>query len=292
MSSPIVGYRGRYVVVPPTKEEIDEWESTLKNMQQRILNSLLTRIPDKNAFNAKIVEPAVMSWSNFMNPNWENYDFIKLKYQLKLKAAYPAWSKGVNDAFGTNGYFGDRVSSKKLKWLRAKYVLGSTGLRYKLGRGIAVKAIGVISGMYRVKSDIRTSEDTINIVTYNEETGEEETESVTIPKDDFSGQIVNVFLPGAARFVRPQAVALITQGLVYAGLADSFGLASERDSIIATINNYLANTVLKQVDTSQYDVKMGLKYLDSESKIVVCVDVYPAGSRPSDSSQWFCSELG
>jgi len=287
----VAGYRGRYMVIPPSKEEVDEWESTLKNMQTRILNSLLTRVPDQNAFNAKIVEPAVTAWSNFVNPNWENVDFVKLKYQLKLKVAYPAWNKGVNEAFKEGGYFGDRVSGKKIKWLKARYVLGSTGLRYKLGRGIAVKAIGVISGMYRVLSDIRSSDETVNITTYNEETGAEETVSVTIPHDDFEGSVVNVFLPGAARFVRPQAVALITQGLVYAGLADSFGMASERDSILNTINTYLANTVLKQVDTAAYDVKMGLKYLAGEGKIVVCVDVYNAGERPSDPSNWFCSEL-
>ena len=69
-------------------------------------------------------------------------------------------------------------------------------------------------------------------------------------------------------------------------------MASERDSILNTINTYLQNTVLRQVDTSAYDVKMGLKYLASESKIVVCVDVYPAGNRPTDPSNWFCSELG
>ena len=288
----VVGYRGRYVIIPPSKEEVDEWESTLKSMQTRILNSLLTRIPDESAFVSKIVNPAVEAWSNFMNPDWENYEFIKLKYQLKLKLAYQAWKDNVQAAFGEGGYFGDRVSQKKKKWLKAKYVIGSTGIRYRIGRGIAVKAIGVITGMYRVKSDIRSDELPLTIRTYDEKTGAEIDVDVRIPPDDFSGNVVNVFLPGAARFVRPQAIAIITQGLVYAGLAHSFGMSSERDSIINTINTYLNNTVLRQVDTSKYDVKMGIKYLQAEDKIVVCVDVYNAGERPSDPAQWFCSELG
>lgn len=282
-----VGYRGRYVVIPPTKDEVDEWENILKNSRDLIYNHILARIPDESAFRSKIADTANLAWSDFVNPNWENADFIKLKHKAKLYLAYPDWKRGIENAFGSSGYFPDRVSGKKLKWLKARLTLGSTGLRYKVGRGIAVKAIGVISGMKRVLHDIATSDRVVTIHTYDPDTGEETDETITIPKDDFQGDIVNVFLQGASRFVRPQAIAIITQGLVYAGLADAQGLAGVRDAFIATTNSYLENTVLKQVNTSNYTLFMGVKYLDSEGRIVVCVEANDAGA----SSPEFCTEL-
>ena len=282
-----VGYRGRYVIIPPSKDEIDEWETTLKNAKDTIYNHLLARIPDETAFRMKIADPSNLVWSDFVNPDWENADFIKLKHKAKLYIAYPYWKKNITEAFVNPGYFVDRVTSKKYKYRNAETVLGSTGMRYKLGRGIAVKAIGVISGMKRVLHDIRTNDVTISITTYKKEGDGEETISVTIPKDDFQGDVVNVFLAGAGRYVRPQAIAILTQGLVYAGMAHTHGLASLRDAFLSTINGYINNTIMKQVDTSKYTLFMGVKYLSAEDKIVVCVEANDPGATTPE----FCTEL-
>ena len=283
-----VGYRGRYVIIPPSKDELDEWETTLKNAKDTIYNHLLARIPDETAFRTKIADPSNLVWGDFINPNWENADFIKLKHKAKLYMAYPDWRRGIEGSFGTEGYFPDRVTGKRLKWLKARMTLGSTGIRYRIGRGISVKAIGVISGMKRVLHDIATSERVITVHTYDPETGEETDVSVTIPRDDFEGEVVNVFLAGAGRYVRPQAIAILTQGLVYAGLAHTHGLASLRDAFLDTINSYINNTIMKQVDTSKYTLFMGAKYLSAEDKIVVCVEANDPGATTPE----FCTELG
>jgi len=224
----VVEYKGYYEVPELPAEVQDEWKNTLINEMNRIYNGLITRIPDEAAFRSVIAESAYQSWQNFINPSWEDADFIKLKFQVKLSGAYGAWKDGVDAAFsGDSPYFPDRVTGKASKFLKAKYTLGAVGLRYKFGRGIAVKAIGVISGDYRVLKDIKSP-------------------------DEFTGSIVNVFLAGASRFVRPQAVAIITRGLVLAQYAHEFGLTGLRDSVISTTNTVLGNTVLKQVDTSAY----------------------------------------
>ena len=234
--SPLVEYKGYYSVPELPDDVLNEWKETLKNEMARIYNGLITRIPDETAFRTIIAESAYQSWQNFINPDWENADLIKLKYQVKLTRAYPAWKTGIDNAFnGSAPYFADRVEQKAEKFRNAKYTLGVVGLRYKYGRGIAVKAIGVISGDYRVLKDIKAP-------------------------DEFTGNIVNVFLPGAARFVRPQAIAIITQGLVLAYYAHEAGLTTIRDNVISSVNTTLQNTVLKQVDTSKYSVVLEIGY--------------------------------
>ena len=128
-----VGYRGRYVIIPPSKDELDEWETTLKNAKDTIYNHLLARIPDETAFRTKIADPSNLVWSDFVNPDWENADFIKLKHKAKLYMAYPDWRRGIEGSFGAEGYFPDRVTGKRLKWLKARMTLGSTGIRYRIG---------------------------------------------------------------------------------------------------------------------------------------------------------------
>ena len=297
----LVGYRGRYTPLDIPASDLDEWVTTLQNMSLRIYQSLLTRITDENTFRKIIAEPAYDAWSDFINPNWEEADLIKLRYRIKLLGAYKKWLKGVVCAYHGSDpnlniqceegspYFSARVAEKKLK-LGAGiiYTLGSTGLRYMYGRGIAVKAIGVISGMKRVKSDIRDTDLTKTITRYNPETGQQESIDITIPHDDFEGDVVNVFLPGAARFVRMQAIAIITLGLVNAHYANAYGLTSERNAVISLANQYLQNTVLKQVDTANYAVWLGIAFLDAENRLVVCSEAQNAGA----TTPAFCTELG
>jgi len=241
----LVEYKGYYSPLEIPEQDFTEWKETLKGEVSRIYNALITRIPDETAFKSIIAESSHEVWKDFVNPNWEDKDFVLLKHRIKLLGAYPAWKTGIDNAFsGASPYFPDRVEQKADKFKLVKVTLGSVGLRYKYGRGIAVKAIGVISGWKAVARDIKAP-------------------------DEFTGSIVNVFLPGAARFVRPQAVAIITRGLVLAGYAHDYGLATERDAVISATNDVLANTVLKQVDTSQYTVVLEIGFDDTMNKLYV-----------------------
>ena len=241
-----VEYKGYYVVPSLPTEVLNEWKETLINERTRIYNGLIERIPDETAFKSIIADSSHEVYRNFVNPDWEDKDFILLKHQIKLSGAYDSWKNGVDNAFsGASPYFGDRVTQKADKFNKAKYTLGSTGLRYKLGRGIAVKAIGVISGWLAVAKDIKAP-------------------------DEFTGSIVNVFLEGAARFVRPQAVAVITRGLVLAEYAHEAGLSGLRDTVINKTNTTLSNTVLKQVDAANWPVVvLEIGYDSGQNKLYV-----------------------
>jgi len=241
----VVEYKGYYTYLDIPEQDWTEWKDTLKNECARIYNALKTRIPDEPTFIEKIAEASHEVWRDFVNPNWEDIDLIKIKHRVKLHKAYPAWSNGVDKAFNLETpYFPDRVEGKADKFKLVKVTLGSVGLRYRYGRGIAVKAIGVISNWKAVARDIKSP-------------------------DEFTGTITNVFLPGAARFVRPQAVAIVTQGLVLASYAHDAGLTSERDAVINAINQKLANTVLKQVDTSTYSVTFEIGYDGTKNQLFV-----------------------
>jgi len=241
----VVEYKGYYTVPAMEPSVKEEWMQTLINEMNRIYNGLMTRIPDESAFKLVIAESSHEVWKDFVNPNWEDKDFVLLKHKIKLGTAYNSWKTGVDNAFsGDNPYFDDRVQSKADKFEKARYTLGSVGLRFKVGRGIAVKAIGVISGWKAVAKDIKAP-------------------------DEFTGTITNVFLPGVARFVRPQAVAIVTRGLVLAQFAHEGGESALRDTVINKTNQVLQNSILKQVDTSQYNVVFEIGFDSGVGKLFV-----------------------
>lgn len=232
-----------YYVKPDTAgDTVDEWQNTLISQLPAIYNALMTKIPDEQTFKKVIAETSHLVWQDFVNPAWEEADFIKLKHKIKLLKSYPQWKSGVDAAFGQGSpeaaYFDERVRDKVQKFASGiLYTLGATGLRYLFKRGPAVKAIGVISGMKRIVNDIADNEWIVR-------------------------GVVNVFLPGAARFVRPQAIAIMTQGMVLAFYAEEAGETDLRDSVISATNSVLQNTVLKQVDTSKYSVVLEIGYDD------------------------------
>jgi len=241
--SVVVEYKGYYVPLEIPEQDQIEWKETLKGEVTRIYNALMARIPDETTFKSLIAESSHEVYKDFVSDTWEDKDFVLLKHKIKLLGAYNSWKTGVDNAFnGESPYFPDRVESKADKFKKVKYTLGSVGLRYKYGRGIAVKAIGVISGWKPVVRDIKAP-------------------------DEFTGEVTNVFLPKAAKYARPQAIAIITQGLVLAQYAHEAGEAALRDSVITAANQALTNTVLKQVDTSAYTVVLEIGFDDSVGKL-------------------------
>ena len=234
--SVVVEYKGYYVPFDSTPQDVlDEWETTLKSMRASILANLKEKIANATDFLNKIANPAVEAWQAFVASDWEDREMILLKHQVKLKGAYDEWNTGIENAFAEGGTFDTNVTNKKAKFDMVRYVLGAVGLKYKTAWGPAYKAVAVISGDRRVKNYMGTN-------------------------DSFSGDVVNVFLPGARKIARV-GILYITQGLVIAQYAHENGLTTERDSVISTINTYLANSVLKMIDTSAYsEVQLQIGY--------------------------------
>ena len=234
--SVVVEYKGYYVPLDSVPDEImTEWETTLKGERARILSALQEKIPNADAFITKLANPAHEVWKDFVNPNWVDKDLILLKHEIKLKGAYDSFNTGIQNAFAEGGTFEQNVTNKKSKFQLARYTMGSVGIRYKTAWGPAYKAIGVLSGDRRVKIYMGAN-------------------------DTFTGDVVNVFLKGATRIARATALPLITQGLVLAQLAHENGLADRRDAVITNINEKLANSVLRMVDTSKYTVTLNIGY--------------------------------
>ena len=225
-------------------ELVSEWETTLKGERARILNALLEKIPNATAFINRLAVPASERWSAFINPEWPDRLMVLLKHGTKLKGAFASWSEGIQNAFKEGGVFETNVSAKKDKFQKARYTMGSVGIKYKTAWGPAYKAIGVISGDTRVTVYMGAN-------------------------DTFTGTVTNVFLLGATKYARAIAVPAITQGLVIAQYAHEAGLTTERSQVISVVNSKLANTVLKMVDTDRFDVQLKIDFDSVANKLYV-----------------------
>jgi len=233
--STVVEYKGYYSPIAEVPSDImDEWEQTLKGERDRILSALQTKIPNADAFIAKLAEPAYEVWKDFVNASFPDADFIKLKMRIKLKTAYGSWNTGIQNAFAEGGTFETNVTNKKDKFAKAKYPMGVTGIRYKTGWLCGYKAIGVITGDVRVARYMGTD-------------------------DSLTGDIVNAFPSGINKYVRALTLPIIVQGLVIAQYAHENGLDSERDAVISATNTRLDNTVEK-LAASGYTVSVDIGY--------------------------------
>lgn len=241
----VVRYKGYYEPIEVHELTFDRWKRNLKDEMGYIYSALTTRIPDENAFKKFIAETSQKMWEKFVNPEWTDAYLILLKRYVKIMGAYPYWSDGITRAFKDPGYFADRVEEKADKFKRVRVTLGNVGTRFVYGRGIAVKAIGVISGWEPVLNDLK-------------------------PTDEFEGTVVDVFLPGATKFVRPQAIAITTQGLVLAQYTlTAIGPDPKLEELIRNVNLRLASTVLRQVDTTKYSVSFHIGYDEAKGKLFV-----------------------
>ena len=207
---------------------MNEWEATLKGERARILSALTEKISNASEFISKLAEPSADAWENFIASTWPDADLIKLKQRVKLKSAYNPWNTGVQNAFAEGGTFETNVTNKKDKFQKARYVLGSVGLKYLTGWGPAYKSMGYITGDQRVALYV-TADDTV------------------------TGTPQNVFPANIVKFVRPMGIAIFNQGLILAYYAHENGLTTERDAIITNINNKLNNSIVPLIDTATWD---------------------------------------
>ena len=223
-----IEYKGYFVLLDAVPQALmDEWELTLKGERARILSALQTKIPNADAFLAKLATPSAEGWASFINPDYADADMIKLRQGIKIKKAYTSWISGIQTAFASGGTFEQNVTAKKSKFQMARYPMSSVGIRYLIGWGCAYKCMGFITGDKRVMIYMGAN-------------------------DSVTGVPTDIFLPGAGRFARATGVPLITQGLVMAYYAHEAGLTSERDAVISAVNSKLNNTVEKMVDTTKW----------------------------------------
>jgi len=243
--SVVLEYKGYYEPAPSVPAEIlDEWESTLKAERARILSALQEKIPSESEFISKLAEPAYQGWANFINPNYPDADFRKLKFRVKIKGAYENWNTGIQNAFAEGGTFETNVTNKKSKMTKLRYVTGAVGVKYKTGWGVAYKALGLITGDSRVKLYFGANDNLI------------------------AGDVMSIFPAGIVKWVRAMGIGILTQGLVIAQYAHEAGLASDRDAVIAAVNSKIDESIEKLV-LPEYTLELAIEFDGVANKLLV-----------------------
>jgi len=247
-----VDYKGYYSPLTAVPDDVmTEWETVLKGERARILAALQEKITNADEFITKLANPASEAWASFVNPDYADAEFLKLKHRVKLKSAFDSWNTGVANAFAEGGTFEINVTNKKDKFQKARYPMGAVGLRYLMGWGPAYKAMGYITGDKRVAIYL-TGDDTA------------------------SGEPTNIFPTTVVKYVRPMGIAIFTQGLVLAYYAHEAGLSTERDAVITAINSKFDDSVEKLVDTTLWtNVEVEIGYDSIADRIYAHVHAEP-----------------
>ena len=212
------------------QETRDEWENTLINETSRIGTNLLAKIPDESTFQNLIADASSDAWEAFVSPDWPGADLIKVKQRVKLARRYTAWDAGVRDAF-FDGYFPARVSSKKDKWLLARYTISLVGLQHSptIRWRAGTKAVKLFVGDQRITRYMDAALDTL------------------------SGSPTYVVKDAYGKFFQALTIGKLVYGYVMAKFADEGGLATTRDSVISTLNSEMDEILSAALDSSKAD---------------------------------------
>jgi hypothetical protein len=214
-------YVGVYVVPSNLPNEVqDIWERSLKAERARILASILSQIGTSEDFIAKLATPSADAWEAFVNPAWPNVDIVTLKQKVKLAASYTAWDTGIDTAFAPAGSFDTNVTSKADKYQNAKPTFGAVGFKAYGGYGPVVKAAMLLNGQTLAEKYMGVN-------------------------DTLTGHAYDSIDADVGIFSKPTLVALGTQGIVLANLAQSAGLATERDAILVDVNGRIDGYLTK-----------------------------------------------
>jgi len=223
----------------------NEWETTLKNERERILNALQTKIPDMSAFQDKIADASSDQYEAFLasvGGQWDR-DMIVTKQRVKLAARYDAWSNGIVNAFAEGGTFETNVSAKKDKFKELRRVIGAVGH----------KALGswnpVVMGILLLRGDTRPFR-------YFD------------ANDNFDGDHESALDPTKGRYITPSVIAQAVQAVVIAKYADEGGLTTVRDNVLSNANSILAG-LIDFAKLSGYTVVYELSWNDTVSNVQV-----------------------
>jgi len=194
---------------------LNEWKETLSGEQSRIYARLKEVIPNETVFQDKIADASSDAWEAFVSDTWPDADIIKMKQRVKLARAYEAWDSGIEAAFGTDGYFPDRVNAKADKYKLARYTLSIVGLKSdpNISWRAGTKAVKFFVGDKRI---LRYMDATL---------------------DTYSGEPVMAVKSAFGKRFQALALGRLVQGYVMAIFAHESGLTSLRDSIISSVNS-------------------------------------------------------
>jgi len=235
--STVMEYVG-IVALPDTvpDEVLAEWEATLKAERARIYAALTTKIPNDEAFKARIADASSDAYENFVNPAYTKKDpnVIKMKQRVKLARAYPAWKSGIDAAFAEGGTFEANVTAKKDKYELARYTIAHVGHKPGMFWGPLAKAVLLLCGDPRP----------LRYLTAN---------------DSFTGEVGAYIKPAYRSYVRPMLIAKGVYGGVMAMFAHEAELESLRDSIINSLNSEF-DEILAAFVESGYTADLELIY--------------------------------
>ena len=128
--------------------EDNRWAANLKAQKDYIYNRLLQTFPSPDEFSNIMQTRAIPRYEEYVNPNHPKAAKALAKMRTNLPTAYDSWKKGVDDALGPNGYFGDRVdaAAQSDKWSKrvvpALMIVGAP----EIGPGPAPKLVWLLEG--------------------------------------------------------------------------------------------------------------------------------------------------
>jgi len=240
-----VYYEGPVTILQQVPTAIlEKWYNRLEASADMIYERIMTKIPDVNAYMKYLADPSAEVWKHFVSDYWPNADMIRLKQNVKVHSAGDRYLKGVISAYVTEKIFQKNVAMKKDRLEQARFTLSGVGVRYMMGWGPEYKAVGAITGDYRIKQYITSSE-------------------------TFQGEPVLCFPPTMVKFIRPTLIAKLTQGLVYASYALQTGLVPFVEKIVADVNKDLQDFVNAYKLSEFSEVSIGLEYKSNENKLYV-----------------------
>jgi len=214
------------------KETFTEWTDTLTGEMSRIAENLLAKIPDETTFKNLIADASSDAWELFVNPAWPKAEMIRVKQRVKLARRYQAWDTGVKAAFLPDGYFDDRVISKKDKWLLARYTISVVGLQHNpvIMWRAGTKGVKFFVGDKRIT---RYMDPALDVVT--------------------AGVPTYVVKDAYGKFFQALTIGKLVYGYVMAKFADEGGLATVRDNVINTLNTEMDEILTGALDTTKAD---------------------------------------
>jgi len=221
-------------------ETFDEWTNTLVGEMSRIGANLLAKIPDEPTFKDLIADASSDAWEAFVNPAWPKADMIKVKQRVKLVRRYTDWDTGVKATFLPDGYFDDRVISKKDKWLLARYTISVVGLQHNpvIMWRAGTKGVKFFVGDKRI---VRYMDPALDVVAAGEPT--------YVVKDAYG------------KFFQALTIGKLVYGYIMAKFADEGGLADTRDTVISTLNTEMDDILTGALDTTKANPALSYLHL-------------------------------
>jgi len=211
---------------------VDKWATVLKSLTSTILNRIKAKIPDAPSYEDKLAEPSYLKYGDFVNPDWPNASWIKMKQRVKVLAGANRYITGVEKAFSPDPETGvvpfeAAIEDKKDKIKGGIYTLSVVGTRYGDD--------DVIPAIVRAMTGDKRGE---LILTRKGIGG-----TITTLTDLFPADIVAV--------VRPSLIALLVEGGVLLAYAGKYGLSDEYNDIMSSINGAL-DKIFSLIDTTKY----------------------------------------